>query len=1086
VFENEEFVHKKIIQELTNKGWEFLKEYEFKETPIIFEEILRKKIIEFNKEIFDLLAWDEREKVINEVVSELKNKSWYNIHRFLKKGVPIEIKRIKEIINFKIIDIENIENNEFFFIHEGIFGKERKRPDFVLFINGLPFVVIEAKKENLNKEDEIIDEALGNILFYEKNKGTKELFNYAFISSLIIGCEGTGFYKASWPESNNKYLLKWKNKENKDYIFGIFERKILLDLFNNFSFLIKKNENEYKRLVANYIQYEATKKVLEDISNFNKALVWHWQGSGKTWTLFFTAYNYYKKRKKENKKSFVFILLDRVELKKQSFEKYNTILDLDWEFLRIQTIERGEELTKKLKFISEDKENSSFFITLIQKFKDNLTNKLKKENIKLKEEILILVDEAHRSVNGNLLLNVFEVFDRKNLKIVGFTGTPVIAKIKFKDGKYEIKSSKRNTFRIFSPNTEKGKFYSHLYFIKDSINDKVTVPLFFDNIVNENFQIPEKEEIKKKAEEIIRKYHEESLMDEIGDLEEELELNKKEERKLEKIFEFNNFYLNDNKLIEKKVEYVLKRIKEDTKNFSFKAFIVASNRYACIKYKEAIDKIAKKRGINLNAEVVITWESEKEEISRIEKGTSLKEDVELLINYGKKLLNRTLNINYYNPNKLNYLNEKIVEAFVNDKEFYGKKINVLIVTSKLLTGFDYPKLKVMYIDKAIGGVNLLQTVARVNRTYKEIVEKDNTKYKIEKRYGLIADLTGLSLIKRFNEVIDNYQQIIEITTNYKNIKIFDDIREKAKEFLEELKIFENYLKNNFRKIIEVVEEINKGNYKKEKIKEKINKVINNLFSLNKNELEGFIRKGELMIKEFEAYKFTISELVESENLRRIRIFIFILTITINKLKAAQNDDYLVRIDFEELKKAIREITDFGELIEGVKIKLEDLLKESEKKYVDKVEITIAINNKIRLLLNKKDKLSEKIRKKLENIKEKLKNAKEGVEYLKLKKELKEVLNYEEKIKNLEEKERFFELIKEYLKEKFQVRENLINKYKETIINIYQDYGRKEAFDLNKLINFLKIRVIKKILKEENKEKLYEEFSREELIEALGL
>jgi type I restriction enzyme R subunit len=796
---DENQAHKKIVEELTSKGWKFLKEFEFQKTPFIFENVLKEKIYEFNKKFFDVLSLEEKEKILNEAISILKNSAWYNIHRFLKKGieVPLSKKNLSDVVKLKVIDFENLDNNEFFFVHEGVFGEELKRPDFVLFVNGIPLVVIEAKKETEIKEfDDLVDEALGDILFYEKNKGTKELFNYAFISVLIIGDEGEGFYKASWPESNNKYLLKWKDKDyyknekKKENIFGLFEKKILLDLYNNFNFLIKNNE--YHRLVANYVQYWATKEVLKDVNKFNKALVWHWQGSGKTWTLFFVAYNYYKKRKKERKKSFIFALLDRIELKEQSLRKYKSILDLDWEFLTVDVIKNGEELLKTLKSISDGKEGSSFFVTLTQKFRDNLLNKAKKINLDLKEEILILVDEAHRSVNGNLLLNVFEIFKRKNIKLVGLTGTPVIANIKEKNGKYELKSGKRNTFRIFSPNIENGKFYSHLYFIKDSINDGITVPLVFDTVVNDNFKIPSKEEIKEKAMEKLKEYYEKSLMDEIEEeQEEDLVLNKREEKKLEEIFNFNNFYLNDKGLIKEKVKYIVQRFEDDTEGFKFKAFIVASNRYACIKYKKAFDEIVKEKGLDLNAEVVISWNSKKDEESK-GKREKYGKDVDDLINYGVDLLKKTHNIAYYDQNKLNDLNEKIVDAFTNDKDFYGKKIDVLIVTSKLLTGFDYPKLRVLYLDKVIGGVNLLQAVARTNRIYKEVIEKNGEKFKIEKDNGLIVDLTGISLIEKFNEVIEKYKNIIKLTSGFKDIKVFDDAKTKANNFLTELKIFEEF------------------------------------------------------------------------------------------------------------------------------------------------------------------------------------------------------------------------------------------------------------------------------------------------------
>jgi DNA repair exonuclease SbcCD ATPase subunit len=279
--------------------------------------------------------------------------------------------------------------------------------------------------------------------------------------------------------------------------------------------------------------------------------------------------------------------------------------------------------------------------------------------------------------------------------------------------------------------------------------------------------------------------------------------------------------------------------------------------------------------------------------------------------------------------------------------------------------------------------------------------------------------------------------------------------------------------------------LNRGNYKKEEIKEKIKEITDNLYSLEeKSKLNTFIFEIKRLIKQFDAYKFVISELVDEKELRRIRIFIFVLTVLYNRLKAAEGDDYLIRIDFNELKKAIRELTDFGDLVEGVRVEVKDLINELESKEFDKVELSIVINNRIRLFEKEKSRLSEKIRKRLENIKERLKKAKEESEYLKLKKELKEVLEESEKIKNLSEEELIAENLKDYLKENFGVDENLIVKYKEEIRNLYNDFYK--AGSEKRFFNLLRLKVIKKILKEQGKEDFLNGIKNEALKEVLGL
>jgi len=724
-----------VIEKLKEKGWNYLESEKLNrlsfDEPLLIDN-LKRKIKEINKDI-ELTDGDLKNVINKFKYSTIDQNGHKEILRYFKYGVPIKTEKEKIVKYVQVFDYKNFENNDFILTNQFYFiGREPIRLDILLIINGIPLVNIECKNPYTDKRNYF--DAYKQIKRYEKS--APELYKYIQI--------GIGFAEivkyfpiVPWLEDVNQEIWKWEGYKEDEAIFEMLKPENLLDILKNFIF-VREFRGEMTKIIARYIQYRTVNKIyqrvidnLEGGKTKNKGLIWHWQGSGKTLTMIFSAHKLYFEPKLENPT--IFFIVDRKDLESQFDEDFLSSLDLNFKFERIESI---NNLRENLIY-DNYRGKRGVFLTLIHKF--NLDEEFllveleEKAEIRKRKNIICFLDEVHRTQYGKLALKMRNVL--KNAFFFGFTGTP----ISYLD---------RNTYREFGYIDEK-EFYMDKYFIDEAEKDGFIVPLIYEL---------KKEKIKFK-EEYLKWYLEQ---EEIEDIEDEIELKKLKKETSKKIDEIKLF-LENPKEIEEICKDISKHFKE---NFDgkFKGLIVTGSRKACVRYKKILDKYLPRE----YSEIVMTFPQDKDE--------EIQE-------YKENLTKR------FGISDTNEIIKQIKKKF--QTEEYPK---LLIVTDMLITGFDEPKLAVLYLHKLLKNHRLLQTIARVNRPYHEKVA------------GLIVDYVGLfkHLNKAFKAYLDEDAKIL-----------FKNIREKKYAFEEFLKNFKeikkifgelvgNFEKSIFDKTIEIL------------------------------------------------------------------------------------------------------------------------------------------------------------------------------------------------------------------------------------------------------------------------------------------
>lgn len=804
-----------LKHKLENLGWENGEKYGLTENLLlenfIHDTVFEQKFNELNEPILKDLVEAEKREVLDHVKNLLRNATEDSLLEYLKYGVEFTVKR-SEKRTFRLIDFTNPEKNSFIYAREIKYpGSPRNtKPDFTLLINGIPITIIEVKPSTrIDSEEEAVDQ----IRRYEQE--SPELFRF---TQLGIAYGHRKLFLPTFPNWNKKTRLTaaqpWKTEQKetttkKETIDPLLEPTILLNVIKWFTFF-RQQKGETDKIIGRYNQYMAAEKALERMSDYlngektQNGLIWHWQGSGKTYTMFYIANKYFEEYFERN--PLIFFIIDRTDLQRQlkdflealkapKFKSYLKIIEsIEQLKQEITTIKRSEYkqgiITKGInlvliqKFQKEDFEN--LLLNLANEQLEHTKQKNNKEYEKIQEElnhlskedkrkklieiggiqkreILLLIDEAHRSQYGLLASMMKNVF--LNAMRFAFTGTPVF--------KFE-----KNTFLEFAyPPKE---YHLDVYFIKDSIDDKFTLPIVYDVIqegkpVTEGIKILlQDEDVKKYIEYWLETSEEGSPADDMETFLETSEpsetlppqsliITKNEIRQhLTKV----KVFLTNQKRLEKLAQHIAQRIEADTENFRFKAMVVTANREACVHMKRFLDHELEKLYASRYGEDVKNWTEIVMTYQHNDKGAILDYKEQIIKKRGK--------------NDTNEINLDIQREF---KEEANPKI--LIVTDMLITGFDAPKLKVLYLDKPLYEHRLLQAIARVNRPYKDEIT--------EKKYGLIVDSIGLlghvkESIRKFELIADN-----KIAADLEE-NVLGTIEKKVEEFKDNLKNLKHSMK----------------------------------------------------------------------------------------------------------------------------------------------------------------------------------------------------------------------------------------------------------------------------------------------------
>jgi len=732
-----------VVESLVNKGWVYKKPEELTrvslDEPLLIDN-LKQKIVEINKDVE--FTDDDFKKVLSELQTAFSDQNGHKkILHFYKYGIPIKTEKERVVKYIQLFDYKNLNLNEFVITNQfSFYGKEKIRLDIVLFVNGIPLVNIECK--NPYTEKATYFDAYKQIKRYEKI--AQELYKYIQIG--VAYAEKVRYFPiVPWLEDVKQELWRWDDLKEEDAIFEMLSPFTLIDIIKNFIF-IREFRSEITKVITRYMQYRAANKIYQRVmDNFagkttkNRGLIWHWQGSGKTLTMIFAAHKLYS----ELGKPTIMFIVDRKDLERQFFDELSS-LDLNFSFEKIESTEHLKEILTYDNFRGK----RGVFLTLIHKFNfedDFITNKLKDyAEVVKRKDIICFLDEVHRSQYGMLALKMSNVLH--NAFFFGFTGTPISKK-------------ERNTYVKFGYINPKDKeLYLDRYFIDEAEKDGFIVPIVYE-LRKEEINL-KKGLTNKDLEWFFEKV-------EIEDISDEYELKEIKGRVAKRINEITAILEN-----EKNIDVICKDIAEHyLKNFDgkFKGLIVTASRLATVRFKKCIDQYLDEK----YSEVVITFGDDEGEI--------LDYKNKLIKNYGLADTEEIIKI--------------VIDKF--KKEEYPK---ILIVTDMLITGFDEPKLSVLYLYKVLKEHRLLQTIARVNRPY------------YEKPAGLVVDYVGIFkyIVKalKFYSSVDSKVIINKITPKYRLLDRFVEILSLLNGMFKGL--FGNFDRDSFDKAIEILKSAEKA------------------------------------------------------------------------------------------------------------------------------------------------------------------------------------------------------------------------------------------------------------------------------------
>ena len=582
----------------------------------------------------------------------------------IRDGIPVTVKKPNgqsELKRAAVIDFQNPNNNYFLAIKElKIHGNlYRRRTDIVGFVNGIPLLFVELKKNTVDVQNAYDD----NYTDYQDT--IPHLFYYNAFLMLSNGTEA----KVGTLGSKFEFFHEWKRLAEEDQgsvaletmLRGICKKENFLDLFENFILYDHSNGHTAKILARNH-QYlgvnEAMKAYADRKLNDGKlGVFWHTQGSGKSYSMVFFAKKV--RRKMEGTPTFV-ILTDREELNKQISDTFENCGVLGKDIKASQFIATsGDDLVKKLQG------NPSFIFTLIQKF-----NKPNEKPIYPDHDVIIMSDEAHRSQYGIFADNMMKLLP--TAARIGFTGTPLL-------------SSDNITARTFGG-------YVSVYDFKRAVEDGATVPLYYEN----------------RGEKILD-LHNPEITNQILDAIENADLNVDQQDKLEAEFAKEIHLLT----AEPRLRSIAKDFVRHYSDLwtSGKAMFVCLNKVTCVRMYNFVQEYWKEEIKILKAQLKHTSQQESLELERKIKWM---EETEMAV-----VISQEQNeIQTFKKWGLDIKTHRTkMEKRELDKEFKDSKnpLRVVFVCAMWLTGFDVKCLSCLYLDKPLKAHTLMQTIARANR-----------------------------------------------------------------------------------------------------------------------------------------------------------------------------------------------------------------------------------------------------------------------------------------------------------------------------------------------------------------------------------
>ena len=576
--------------------------------------------------------------------------------------------------NLRYIDWDNPQNNVFHVTEEfAVDSRDRQhnaRPDIVLFINGIPFAVIECKAPHIP-----VEEAVGQMIRNQQAAYIPHLFKFA---QLVVATNKNAVKYATvgtpkkfwsvWKEQDDDWLQtrlkalvpdRMPTEQDRNTV-SLFSRERVFELIRYF---ILFDANVKK--VCRYQQFFAVREIMKTIAesdehgNRQSGVIWHTQGSGKSLTMVMLAKTILMELKDCHPR--VVIVTDRKELDAQIAATFAHTR------LTPARATSGRHLVELVNSARAD-----VITSIINKF-----NTVERQEVKNpSRDIFVLVDESHRSNYGLMATRMRSVFP--NACYIGFTGTPLM-------------KSEKNTMARF------GRLI-HKYTIRDGVEDGAIVPLIYEGRFVE--QKVDEENIDLWFKQTTRRLTEAQRED------------------LRRKWSSIRRLTSTDARIKRIALDISEHFIEGYKDTGFKAMLATNYKRDAIRYLECFEQFG-----DLNCAVVISPPDMREGVDDVDEGAD-----DLVVSFWNKMMQQYGDADRYE------------EAIKN--RFCDGEIDILIVCSKLLTGFDAPLCQVFYIDKELKEHGLLQAIARTNRLHEG------------KDYGLIVDYRGL--IEKLDTAMDMY------------------------------------------------------------------------------------------------------------------------------------------------------------------------------------------------------------------------------------------------------------------------------------------------------------------------------------------
>ena len=710
------------------------------------------------------------------------------------------------------IDYINIEDNDFLVVNQMKYhGRfQNSVPDLVVYINGLPIGVIECKSPTAQNA---WDKAFGDLDYYQKN--TEKLFHFNQICAGIWDVSGKygainspqQFFSVFKTSEEDKDIIEQANKEQDKLLIALFKKERVLDMIRHFV-LFELDEGRTIKKLPRYQQIRATNKTIERLQAGEGGVVWHTQGSGKSLTMAYVTRKLQAPEFGFNNPT-VMIMTDRKDLDRQitttfqnvGFKNVNQassvvhldkLLRNDYGGIITTTLQKFQETDKDATATEDQTDLEERGNLMVEKhLKENKLIKITKElqqgkwveiereeieleELSKKENLYILVDEAHRSHYGFLASFMRTVLP--NAKFIAFTGTPISKEDKSTLGEFY------------------GGDYIDVYTIKEAVADGATVELLYDEGIA-------KLDVKK--EELDKEF--EATFADVSE-------DKKDKLKREALRKYQ--------LSSERIEAIAKHMVDHFNNKIYpdkhKAMLVCSGRDAAIKYQQVLHRLKEEGYHNFESKVVVSMSSPKSD--------GIAKEYYETLEWNRNNPSNKKPIYVVPPEHIKDATDDFKLPFGNEEETEksGKKkfdnTAFMIVSDMLLTGWDAPIASCLYLDKPLKEHNLLQAIARVNRSRKGksagfIVDYNGiTAYLIQALEIFSGDLRPDDILKNINEEFPklemNHTKLVDffkpmkIDRNYERDAYID----KAVQFIEPINRRDDFkaLLKDFNKSINIV------------------------------------------------------------------------------------------------------------------------------------------------------------------------------------------------------------------------------------------------------------------------------------------